>query len=455
MIVAIDNKNGISKNGVIPWDFPEDRNFFMDVTKREYVKGLKNVLIMGKNTWLQCKDKIKDRIIIVVSTTLSDDVFVVPTFKLALEKASSLPIGHIFICGGASLYHEAFNEVNTIYLTLINHDYECDNKINLDFSRYQTYSSLTVDKLTFKKLYFTFPNYWIETEEHQYLNLLKDILTTGHFRPTRNAKTWSLFGKTLTFDLNRGFPLLSTKTVFFRGAVEEILFILKGQTNAKILADKGINYWNANTSREFLDSVGLPHFKEFTMGEIYGYNLRHFGHPYDTCDSDYTNQGFDQVQYVLNLLKTDPFSRRIIMTTFNPSTTHNACLMGCHSIVLQFYVDQDFRLNLSCYNRSQDYMLGNPINIAMSALLVSMFCEVLNNTTTNTFTPGQLIINMGDVHIYEDHKLAAMRQLLRDPFPFPTLNINRQVTDLTDFKFEDFELINYQHYPTIAAKMTA
>lgn len=481
LIVAVDKNGGISKNGVIPWKIKEDTNFFMDVTKREYVKGLKNILIMGKTTWMACRDTLKNRVIMVVSSTANidgyEDTHLAISVKDAINKSVSLVetrvVGHVFICGGSNIYREACNlyNINTIYLTEIDDDYGCDNHIRdiVEFfeSYYNTYSAHTFNivdlndytskKITFKKLYISLPNHWRPREEDQYLGLLEDILTNGHFRQTRNSTTWSLFSKHLEFDLSKGFPLFTTRRSFFKGIAEELFFFLRGQTSSKILEEKGINIWKGNSSREFLDSVNL-NYPEGAIGNMYGYQWSHFGFPYQGPDYDYTNKGFNQLDACINLLKTDPYSRRIMMTTFDPSTADQGVLRPCHSLFIQFYVEKGHRLSMTCYNRSQDVFLGTNFNVPSSSLLIYLFCEVINNDvnyTGPTFTPGRLIMNLGDCHIYEDHRTMALRQILRDPFPFPQLKITRKVTKLTDFCFEDLELDNYECYPNIIAKMIA
>lgn len=478
IIVATDKKGGISKNGIIPWQIKEDLNFFMDVTKREYVKGLPNVLIMGKNTWQSCH--IKDRKIIVVSTTLTDEC-VTRSLTDALAKAHVMfdqgEVGHIFICGGANIYNEAFSlNINTIYLSTIDHDYECDNNIDINVKNHTVFSSDTFQvisttktrslcleqtvNITFKKLYINLPNHWFPTEERQYLNLLNDVLTTGHFRQTRNSKTWSKFGKTLEFNLNR-FPLLTSKKCYFFGAVEELLFMLRGDTNTTHLSEKGVKFWELNTNREFLDSVGLNHYEIGTMGPAYGYQLRHFNADYVGKNEDYTGKGFDQLDYCIHLLKTDPYSRRIIMTTYNPIQAPMACLFPCHGNMIIFNVELKNDLyHLSCMmtQRSGDIGCAVYLNVCTYGLLIYMLCEVINNDLNYTsfkFTPGKLLINLGDYHVYESHYSQAIRQLLRDPYEFPQLKFKRKVTRLTDFKYEDFELIDYHSYPALLFKMVA
>ena len=486
VIVCVDKQGGISKNGVIPWKIKEDTQFFVDVTRRRYNKHGKNGLLMGLKTWqsVQSSTIIKDCVIIVVSTTLlitegTKGIYVAKSLLDAAVLASSLSLDHLFICGGKDIYEACFMHWHAmpIIITRIDANYECDNRINImqhvTLKKYQCDTSrsfMLMDtnnnklvNVTFDRYYFkSKPHYWLSNpEERQYLSLLHDVLQNGDFRQTRNGMTWSMFGKTLTFDLQQGFPLFTSKKLFFRGIFEELLFFLKGDTNANHLTDKGVHIWDANTSREFLDSVGLQHYQSGDIGPMYGYNLLHYGFPYEGMDQDYTNKGFNQIDYVLNLLKTDPFSRRIMMTTYDPSTASQGCLYPCHGNMIQFYAKQkDDCYHLSCLmtQRSVDMICASGFGISSYALLIYLICEVINNDKSYQgikFKPGHLTVSWGDTHIYEDHRSACIRQLLRDPYSFPQLKINRQVETLTDFKFEDFELVNYQCYPTIKVKMVA
>ena len=490
LIVAVDSKWGISKQNNIPWKIKEDSCFFQDVTKRSYDPNKKNAIIMGKNTWKALPDAfrgLKDRINIVISSSMSDkeldldnvtksEAYIAKTLDNAMELCNKINPGKIFIGGGSNIYKEALDKYNIdeIYLSQVKDDYNCDNifpneSLILKLSQYKKDTEKTfkvndenskknVD-ITFTKFYKNgLPQLNKNLEEQQYLDLLEDIIKTGHFRQTRNSKTWSKFGKNLEFDLSKGFPILTTKKVFFRGVFEELLFFLKGDTNAKHLSEKGVKIWDANTSREFLDSVGLKHYEEGDMGNLYGYNWLHFGFPYKGMNYDYTGKGFNQIEYCLKILKTDPYSRRILMTSYDAVNAYSGTLFPCHSLICQWYVEDNNRLSLSCYNRSQDFFLGNPFNQSSSSLLIHLFCEVINNDQNYKgpkFTPGRLIMNLGDVHVYENHYSEVIRQILREPYNFPQLIIKRKVTDLTDFKFEDLELNNYECYPNIVAKMVA
>ena len=488
LIVAVDKNNGISKNNEIPWKIKEDSNYFQDTTKRNY-DGKQNSIILGKNTWKAFPPTLrglKERINIVVSTTMTEEelkadnvtgceAYLVKSLSEAITLSNKLDLGRIFICGGSKIYEEAIDtlQINELYITRINKDYKCDNKFSVDLDVLSTSKGLScktknfnvTDLNTNEKVDIEFTKYSDicqmtskNLEEQQYLDLLENILKNGDFRKTRNSNTWSLFGKTMEFDLAKGFPLLTTKKVFFRGVFEELLFFLKGDTNAKNLSDKGVKIWDANTSREFLDSHGLGHYDEHDMGPMYSFQFRHNGIPYQGMNADYSSQGFDQIEYCLNLLKTDPFSRRILMTSFNPSQAGQGVLYPCHGIVIQFYVEKGHKLSCSMHQRSADIGCGSPFNISSYGLLVHMFCEVINNDSNYDgpkFSPGRLIMNHGDIHIYEDHYSDLIRQILREPYKFPQLTFKRKVSDLTDFKYEDLELVDYQCYPSIPAKMIA
>jgi thymidylate synthase len=481
IIVAYDIKYGISKEGKIPWDIIQDRNYFVDVTTYKYNDN-KNVLIVGKNTYLTMKE-IKDRHIIVVSSTLKNDsIPQAKTLNDAIKKAKLLNPGRIFICGGRQLYKEALTEfkIDELYLTSISQDYNCDNNINflhkhLDENEYtsnnlfMTYKSLFVESeikkgISIKIAYYknlenmTY-NKTINIEEDKYLNMLYEILDNKSLFEGRNGQTKSLFGKNLEFDVSKAFPLLTTKKVFFEGVFKELLFFLKGDTNTKHLMDQKVNIWTYNTSKEFLDKSNL-NYDEYDMGPMYGFNLIHYGEEYKGMDHKYN--GYNQLEYCINLLKTDPFSRRILMTTYNPAQAKEGVLYPCHGISIIFNVDanKDFNYSLSCMmtQRSADMCCGVPFNIASYALLMHLMCTVINNDSKyvgKKFSPGRLIMNFGNAHIYKEHFSNAIRQISRQPYSFPQIKINKKTDVITDFVFEDIELINYVSYGNLNYKMIA
>ena len=450
-----------------------------------------NAVIMGKNTWQSINVNYKplpNRVNIIISSTMDNksienynNTFICNTFDDAINFANNLYyVETIFIIGGAQLYNYAFENLNFRYSyeTIIYKDFNCNIKINNYGGKYifdkKTFSlknltdneNISVDfiksvnikycsSLNLKIHKLIPPN--INTEEQNYINCLEELLKDGDLRQTRNSYTWSSFNKILTFDLENGFPLLTTKKVNLNSIAEELFWFLSGNTNAKILNDKGIKIWNGNTSREFLDNNGLSHYDEFDTGPMYGFNLNHFGAQYNGMDENYSNKGFNQLEYVIDLIKRDPMSRRIVMTTFNPAQAKEGVLYPCHGLVTQFYVRNN-RLDLITYQRSADYFLGLPFNIASYALLCHLICEVVNNDPNYTgkiLIPGKITIHLGDYHLYNEHYDQAILQILRRPFGFPKLLIKNKKQNLSDFKMEDLELVNYVHHSSIIAKMIA
>lgn len=295
-------------------------------------------------------------------------------------------------------------------------------------------------------------------EEETYLDILRDLITKGDERQTRNSITKSLFSRNLTFDLKNSFPLLTTKKMFFRGIFEELMFFIRGNTNTKILEEKGVKIWKDNTTRTFLDNIRLNHYLEGDMGPMYGYQLRHFNAEYNGCDHN-SKKGVDQLKYVIDTILKDPFSRRIIMTTFNPAQVNEGCLFPCHSLMIQFYIREEndiYYLSQQNYIRSNDIFLGNPYNIASFALMSYLLCHHLNYLTkSNKYKPDMLHITLGDYHLYKDHYEVALEQINRVPYPFPQLNIINFHENIEDYQYDDIELINYISHPAIKTHMIA
>ena len=294
----------------------------------------------------------------------------------------------------------------------------------------------------------------VNTEELQYLDLCKRIIEEGEFRPDRTGTgTYSIFAPPqLRFNLrDNAFPLLTTKRVFTKGIILELLWFIAGCTDGKKLSEQGVKIWEGNGSREYLDSIGLTDRREGDLGPIYGFQWRHFGAKYKTCDDDYTGQGVDQLQNVIDKLKTNPYDRRIIMSAWNPADFALMALPPCH-IFSQFYVNfpKNGKPQLSCllYQRSCDMGLGVPFNIASYALLTIMIAHICD------MEPGEFIHTLGDAHVYKDHVDALKEQISRTPRAFPKLFIKRKVESIDDFKYDDFEIVDYHPHPKIQMKMS-
>jgi thymidylate synthase len=274
-------------------------------------------------------------------------------------------------------------------------------------------------------------------EEKNYLNLLSNILQNGSDRGDRTGVgTKGIFGTQLRFSLeNNKVPMLTTKKMFTKGIVEELLFFLRGDTDTKKLEAKGINIWKGNTTREFLDKRGLTHLPEGDMGPMYGAQWRNF------C-------GVDQLKNALNLIKNDPYSRRIIVSAYNPSVSDQCVLEPCH-MFYQFYVN-DNKLSCQFYQRSVDVFLGLPFNILSYAILTRLMAKAAN------LNCGELIFTGGDTHIYNTHMAQVIEQISREPYSFPQMTINKNlqtIEDMENLSFEDFKIEGYQSHPTIKASM--
>jgi len=286
------------------------------------------------------------------------------------------------------------------------------------------------------------------TNEYSYLNALKDILETGERRQTRNSVTLSKFGIKLDFDISSSFPLLTTKRVYWTGVLHELLWFIKGNTNSKDLEKNNVNIWKGNSNREFLDSVNLCDNEEGDCGPIYGFQWRHFNAPYKGTKYNYDGLGIDQLKKCINLIRTDPSSRRIFMSAWNPVQMHEMCLPPCH-VSYQFYVSSDKKLSCMMYQRSGDMFLGIPFNIASVALLVYIIANI-----TDTL-PGNISIVIGDAHIYESHIEQVKLQLSRTLYELPTLTIKQKINDIDSCTVDNFIIKNYKCHPGIKADMVA
>ncbi len=261
----------------------------------------------------------------------------------------------------------------------------------------------------------------------QYLDLLKTILDKGIQKHDRTGTgTISYFGYQMRFNLQDGFPLVTTKKVHLKSIIYELLWFLNGDTNVKFLQDHGVRIWN-----EWADANG-------DLGPVYGYQWRHWRTP--------DGREIDQIANLIEGLKKNPDSRRHIVSAWNPADVDNMALPPCHTM-FQFYV-VDGRLSCQLYQRSGDTFLGIPFNIASYALLTMMVAQVCG------YKLGDFVHTIGDAHIYLNHIEQVKLQLSRTPYPLPTMRINPEVKDIFSFKYEDFTLENYQCHPTIKGEIS-
>ena len=260
----------------------------------------------------------------------------------------------------------------------------------------------------------------------QYLDLLSRILNEGVHKGDRTGTgTLSVFGNQMRFNLRDGFPLLTTKKLHLKSIIYELLWFLRGDTNIHYLQEHGVRIWN-----EWADEHG-------DLGPVYGHQWRSW--------PDYKGGTIDQIANVLDQIKHNPNSRRMLVTAWNPAEVEEMALPPCHCL-FQFYV-ADGRLSLQLYQRSADTFLGVPFNIASYALLLQMMAQVTG------LEAGEFIHTTGDTHLYSNHLEQAELQLTRTPRPLPKMKINPDVKDLFAFKYEDFELVDYNPYPHISAEV--
>tara|TARA_R110001583_G_scaffold2344_5_gene17164 strand:+ start:1247 stop:2041 length:795 start_codon:yes stop_codon:yes gene_type:complete len=258
----------------------------------------------------------------------------------------------------------------------------------------------------------------------QYLQLMGQIRDNGVFKGDRTGTgTLSLFGHQMRFDLAKGFPLVTTKKCHLRSIIHELLWFLKGDTNIKYLNDNGVKIWD-----EWADKNG-------DLGPVYGHQWRSWPTP--------EGGSIDQIALLIEQIKTNPDSRRLIVSAWNVPEVNRMALPPCHTL-FQFYVSQG-KLSCQLYQRSADVFLGVPFNIASYALLTLMVAQVCG------LQPGDFVHTFGDAHLYSNHLQQAELQLSREPLALPTMRLNPEVTDLFAFSFDDFELQNYQCYPHISA----
>jgi dihydrofolate reductase/thymidylate synthase len=453
-----------------------------------------NAVIMGRATFFSIpasRRPLKRRLNIVLSNTLAPGeaslpgAVVAPSLEEALDHAERLGCERAFICGGAKVYKEALSsgKVDWVIRSVIRGEYTCDTFLEgfresewelalrdlhtdedfwvgwyrkpraatLSASSSSSSSTNTTNSSNSNNVPAAAPAPAPAPAtpphgEQQYLDAIKLILDTGVQKSDRTGVgTVSLFGMTMRFNLRHDFPLLTTKRVFWKGVVEELLWFISGKTNGNLLSEKGVKIWEGNGSRAYLDSIGLNHRAVGDLGPVYGFQWRHFGAQYKDFNADYTGQGVDQLADVVRKIKNKPDDRRIILSAWNPADLDKMALPPCHMFA-QFYVANG---ELSCvmYQRSADMGLGVPFNIASYSLLTCMLAQVAG------LKPGEFIHVLGDSHVYLNHVAPLREQLTRQPRPFPTLTLNPDVKDIDGFKATDIAIHNYLPHPPIKMEM--
>lgn len=480
-LIVCTNKQGIiGSNNDLYLKSKDDMKHFQDITIGSYnpdkEKSKKNVVIMGYNTWKSIPQKykpLKDRINIVISNRDTDEYFgdaiVHKDLSTALMMLNRLERNEIFVIGGEKIYNDCFGQfndsINHVYQTYVEevcdeydeyHTYKYFNFDNSDYIKTSSKKLRDIDievcrggEFVKKTVDINFIRYTNKnhTDEYNYLNGLKDVFKNGNKIKGRNGSVLSMFGQRMEYDLER-FPLLTTKKMGYKTILKELLWFLRGSTSNEELVQENVHIWTQNSTKEFLESRGLD-YAEGDLGPVYGFQWRHFGAQYESSDKDYNSLGKDQIEYVLNLIKNEPTSRRIILSAWNPADLDKMALPPCH-VMSQYYVNEcEGTLSCQLYQRSGDMFLGVPFNIASYAFLTYILAHLTG------YKPGKLIHIIGDAHIYEEHIEVVNKQLQREPKLFPKLTISEDLKDIDDIKLEHFTLEEYESHEALKAPMIA
>jgi len=479
IIASVTQKNLIGINNDLIIRSKEDLKYFYKVTTDKYPEGDLNIVIMGYNTWTSIplsKRPLKNRMNIVLTKNNKDKIEENENIKVlgslfdAIDWCNTNETGRVFIIGGESIYTQCYleymNKINNIYLTRFYNNFKYQKKNTKSFpyemlsymdlistdslnSECEIYNNGPYKKENLEVLYLIYQNKNTQNkEEINYLNILHKIMREGIRTESRNSITYSTFGERMVFNMDNGFPLLTTKKMGYKTILRELLWFIRGSTSNQELLDKNVHIWSQNSTREFLDSRGL-NYEEGDLGPVYGFQWRHSGAEYKDCHTDYKGLGVDQLQNVINLIKNDPNSRRIIMNSWNPQDIDKMALPPCH-VMCQFHVDlENKKLNCQLYQRSGDMFLGVPFNIASYSFLLHIISKITG------YTPGRLIHILGDTHIYESHFEAVNKQLMRSPGKFPELEIVEEIENIDSLNEDMFELKDYNSYDKITAPMIA
>lgn len=282
----------------------------------------------------------------------------------------------------------------------------------------------------------------MNTNENIYLNALKDILENGISRKTKKSTILSKLSLKMEFDISESFPLITTKEVYWKGVVHELLWFIKGDTNSKNLELENVNIWKECSDKEFLGNLRLYEYEEGDCGPIYGFQWRHFGTPYRGYDYKYNGLGVDQLQNCINLIIKNPSSRKIFMSSWNPVQINDMCIPPSQ-ISYQFYVSDQKELSCIVYLMSGNMFLNVPFNIASAVLLVYIIAKITYTT------PKSISFIIGDAYIYQENSTAINEQLSRKPYSSPTLKIVKRFSNINDYKYDNIILENYNYHPNI------
>lgn len=433
-VVAYSSNRVIGNKGKIPWNNVEDRNRF-----KKIISAPKSIILVGYKTYITLPTILTETLHIMI--IYYDDIENKDKLLLYLKRIYV----NIYVIGGQWLYELLMDDLDEILATEIHGEVDGDRFFPKLKSHQWKIKSME-EKYNHDSYPFSYIKYVRIDEEYQYINIVNEVIRGGN----DSGNTLSKFGTQLNFDLsNNSFPLLTTKHMFLRAIVEELLWFLRGETDVQILRDKKIHIWDKNVPGNDTDA-----------GPIYGFNFRHYGDKYKGHKNQ-KYEGIDQFKNTIDAIIKEAdlirkniivkSNRRIIISLWNPSQLHQVCLPACH-MTYQFYLHKDINKNilLSCsmYMRSADLGLGLPFNIASASLLTIIIAHITN------VVPHNLIISIGDYHVYKEHIDKLKKQIIKKPYKFPKIKINDKIKKydisiIDDLKFEDFILEDYQCHESV------
>ncbi len=438
LIAAMTLKCGIGLNNTLPWKLKSDLKQFQEKTTR-------NAIIMGRKTWESLPKKpLPNRLNIIISKNEEekDKALIAKNFHDALELAQSQ--NEIFVIGGSRVFECAVKHplCTKLFITQILTNIECDTFMSpIDLKKYELTETSPVQHengIDFQYLVYTKRH-----EEYQYLDLVREILDIGNEKGDRTGTgVFSVFGRSLTFSLRNGcLPLITTKKVYWQGAIQELLWMISGSTDSRKLDAKKCKIWNPN-AKDFYDKGNVNILGD--CGPIYGHQMRHCGAEYIDCETDYKGKGIDQLQELITTIKTNPNDRRLLMNLWNINDLKKMCLPPCH-LLSQFYIANG---ELSCifYMRSSDIAIGLPFNLVFYSILTLAIATVCK------LQLGDVTVNLGDTHAYKNVIDGLKLQLTRKPMEQPTIRLKTNRDFIDEFVFEDFE-VNYISHPAIKMEM--
>lgn len=489
---TIDSVIGVKDNGEhrLPWPpLLRDMAFFKNITSF-CPDNTFNFIIMGNTTWttlpVSFKKDIKRKSLVLSRSQRTSEYGEVyfNSFESAVNYTKSIDHYKIFVTGGSDIYLASlqYSPSNKIYYTSVN--YKLPNTINFEEIVYFpiSHSSLLnhnhklLEKHTSGLTNISYEIYEIDNvisaeysiirkfpekklletnkSEEDYINLVKNIYYNGNIKMTRNGIRKSLYNKTLEFDLTQGFPLTTFKRTFFKSILEELLWMLRGQTDVKLLKKVGVNIWNKNSSKEYhiLNNLNL---EEDDIGPGYGFQMRHYGAEYINCRTNYVGKGLDQINYIINCLNNNPTSSRMVLSLWNPIDLNKMALPPCHVLYIfsvELYsnpiLGKKGKLHCSLTQRSWDILLGwNHTTAALLTHILAKHCD---------YDVGSLLMSIADVHLYECHykdenKIKSL--LSRTGRKYPKLSILDKKDKVENYSYEDFRLEDYEPYSSIQFEM--